>query len=72
MGDSEKTIRDIFAKARVNAPCVVFFDEIDAVGGRRGGAESSGSSNVGERVLLQILTEMDGFSHNEEIKNPLK
>lgn len=72
VGDSEKTIRDIFSKARVNAPCVVFFDEIDAVGGRRGGSESQGSSNVGERVLLQILTEMDGFSQNEEIKNPLK
>lgn len=70
VGDSEKTIRDIFTKARINAPCVVFFDEIDAVGGRRGGNEGSGGSNVGERVLLQILTEMDGFSDTETVKKP--
>lgn len=69
VGDSEKTIRDIFRKARINAPCVVFFDEIDAVGGRRSGSDASGGgSHVGERVLLQLLTEMDGFSDTNSIK----
>jgi ATP-dependent 26S proteasome regulatory subunit len=72
VGDSEKTIRDIFTKARINAPCVVFFDEIDAVGGRRGSEGSGGSSGVGERVLLQLLTEMDGFSEGQSIQPPKK
>lgn len=70
VGDSEKTIRDIFRKARINAPCVVFFDEIDAVGGRRSGSQASGGSAVGERVLLQILTEMDGFNETDSTKKP--
>jgi transitional endoplasmic reticulum ATPase len=57
VGDSEKGIRDVFRKARQAAPCVVFFDEIDAVAPRRG---SAGDGHVSERVVAQILSEMDG------------
>jgi AAA family ATPase len=57
VGESEKAVRDLFVKARQLAPCIVFFDEIDAIGGER----ESGSS-VKERVLAQILTEIDGVN----------
>ena len=56
VGDSEKAIRDVFAKARLNAPCLVFFDEIDAIAEKRGE-----SMDVNGKVLTQLLTEMDGF-----------
>ena len=58
VGESEKGIRDVFRKARQAAPCVVFFDEIDAVAPRRG---SGGDGHVSERVVAQILSEMDGI-----------
>ena len=56
VGESEKAVRDLFKRARTVAPCIVFFDEIDALSASRGG----GGSRVGERVLAQLLTEMDG------------
>lgn len=59
VGESEKGVREIFRKARQAAPCVVFFDELDAVAPRRGG--SDGDSHVTERVISQMLTEMDGL-----------
>ncbi|WP_415282776.1 CDC48 family AAA ATPase [Candidatus Nitrososphaera sp. FF02] len=59
VGESEKGVREIFRKARQAAPCVVFFDEIDAIAPRRGG--SDGDTNVTERVVSQMLTEMDGL-----------
>ncbi len=58
VGESEKGVREIFRKARQAAPCVVFFDEIDAVAPKRGG---SGDSHVTERVISQMLTELDGL-----------
>ncbi|MEW5840768.1 MAG: CDC48 family AAA ATPase [Thermoproteota archaeon] len=60
VGESEKAVREIFRKARQAAPCVVFFDELDAVAPRRGGSEG-GDSHVTERVISQMLTEMDGL-----------
>jgi transitional endoplasmic reticulum ATPase len=60
VGESEKGVREIFRKARQAAPCVIFFDEIDAIAPRRGGNEGGGS-NVTERVVSQMLTEMDGL-----------
>ena len=57
VGESEKGVREIFHKARMAHPCIVFFDEIDAMAPARGG----GSSDVTERVLSQMLTEMDGI-----------
>jgi transitional endoplasmic reticulum ATPase len=58
VGESEKAIREIFKKARQAAPCIIFFDEIDAIGSRRG--EEAGTK-VGERIVNQILTEIDGL-----------
>jgi len=58
VGDSEKAVRDVFRKARTAAPCVVFFDEVDAVGASR---EGDGAGGVSSRVLAQLLAEMDGI-----------
>ena len=59
VGDTEKAIRDIFRKARISAPCIVFFDEIDAMATERG--EGSEGTNVGDRALCQLLNELDGY-----------
>lgn len=59
VGESEKAVRDLFVKARQLSPSIVFFDEIDAICGER--SAESGSS-VKERVLAQILTEIDGVT----------
>jgi transitional endoplasmic reticulum ATPase len=57
VGESEKGVREVFRKARQASPCIVFFDEIDALAPRRG---SSGDAHVAERVVAQLLSEMDG------------
>ena len=59
IGESEKNIRDIFQKALVTAPCVLFFDELDSLAARRGGGGSSGSGGVMDRIVSQLLTELD-------------
>ncbi|XP_053612586.1 ATPase family gene 2 protein homolog A [Plodia interpunctella] len=56
VGESERAVRDLFRKARQVAPSVIFFDEMDAIGGERG----VGEAGVHERVLAQLLTELDG------------
>ncbi|HDI46538.1 MAG TPA: AAA family ATPase, partial [Candidatus Methanomethylia archaeon] len=58
VGESERAVREIFRKARQTAPCIVFFDELDAIAPRRGMRYDSG---VTERVVNQLLTEMDGI-----------
>ncbi|KAG2560439.1 hypothetical protein PVAP13_8KG159300 [Panicum virgatum] len=58
VGDSEKAVRSLFAKARANAPAIIFFDEIDGLAVTRG-HENDGTS-VADRVLSQLLVEMDG------------
>ena len=58
VGESEKGVREVFRKARQAAPCIIFFDELDAVAPRRG---SEGDAHVTERVISQMLTEMDGL-----------
>ncbi|MCG8424076.1 MAG: CDC48 family AAA ATPase [Proteobacteria bacterium] len=58
VGESEKAVRDVFRKARQAAPCIVFFDEIDALFPMRG--HGGGDSGVSDRVSAQILTELDG------------
>ncbi|HVO36599.1 MAG TPA: CDC48 family AAA ATPase [Candidatus Acidoferrum sp.] len=65
VGESEKAIREVFRKARMAAPSVVFFDEIDALTPRRG--MGFGDSGVSERVISQLLTEMDGLIGLEDI-----
>src|SRR5918994_1599318 len=59
VGESEKAIRETFRKARQASPCVIFFDELDAVAPRRGGSE--GDSHVTEKGISQMLTELDGL-----------
>ncbi|XP_068972673.1 ATPase family gene 2 protein homolog A isoform X2 [Bombus flavifrons] len=61
VGESEKAVREVFRKARQVSPSIVFIDEIDALGSERGSSSSAGS-NVQERVLAQLLTELDGVT----------
>lgn len=65
VGESEKGVREVFRKARQASPCIIFFDEVDALVPRRGGHDSS---HVTESVVSQILTEIDGL---EELHNVL-
>ncbi len=65
VGESEKGVREVFSKARENAPTVVFFDEIDSIATERG--RGVGDSNVGERVVSQLLTELDGLEELEDV-----
>lgn len=58
IGESERGVREVFRKARQAAPCIIFFDEIDALAPRRG---DSGGGQVAERVVAQLLTELDGI-----------
>jgi transitional endoplasmic reticulum ATPase len=62
VGESEKAVREVFRKARQASPCIVFFDEIDALAPARG---SGHDSTVTDRVISQLLTELDGI---EELK----
>ncbi len=59
VGESEKGVREVFRHAKQAAPCIVFFDEIDALAPRRSGGDVDGQ--VGNRVIAQLLTEMDGI-----------
>ncbi|KAA0000195.1 MAG: CDC48 family AAA ATPase [Thermoplasmata archaeon] len=64
VGESEKAVRETFRKARQAAPCIVFFDEIDAIAPQRG---SLGDSHVTERVISQLLTELDGLEELRDV-----
>ncbi|KAK3338821.1 hypothetical protein B0H65DRAFT_282754 [Neurospora tetraspora] len=60
-------VRDLFATARENAPCIIFIDEIDAIGrSRSDGGFRGGGNDEREATLSQILTEMDGFNTTEQ------
>jgi transitional endoplasmic reticulum ATPase len=65
VGESESNVRSIFDKARGAAPCVVFFDEIDSIAQARG--SNTGDSGVSDRVLNQLLTEMDGMNPKKNV-----
>lgn len=66
VGVGASRVRDLFAKAKKNAPCIVFIDEIDAVGRQRG-TGMGGSHDEREQTLNQILTEMDGFEQDTNV-----
>ncbi|WP_266077895.1 CDC48 family AAA ATPase [Haladaptatus caseinilyticus] len=66
VGESEKGVREVFSKARENAPTVVFFDEIDSIATERG-RDGGGGSQVSERVVSQLLTELDGLEELEDV-----
>jgi len=68
VGVGASRVRDMFEQAKKRAPCIIFIDEIDAVGRQRGGAGTGGGGNdEREQTLNQLLVEMDGFSGNEGI-----
>ena len=67
VGVGASRVRDLFAQAKKNAPCIVFIDEIDAIGRQRGSSLSGGNEER-EQTLNQLLTEMDGF---ETSKDPI-
>ncbi|KAG8843414.1 AAA ATPase cdc48 [Tulasnella sp. 330] len=65
-GESEANVRDVFDKARAAAPCVMFFDELDSIAKARGGGGGD-AGGAGDRVLNQILTEMDGMNAKKNV-----
>ena len=64
VGMGASKVRDLFKQAKEKAPCIVFIDEIDAIGGKRNSGGLSGGHDEREQTLNQLLTEMDGFEGN--------
>jgi len=64
VGMGASKVRDLFKQAKEKAPCIVFIDEIDAIGGKRNSGGISGGHDEREQTLNQLLTEMDGFEGN--------
>ena len=67
VGVGASRVRDLFQKAKEKAPCIVFIDEIDAVGRARGSRAAMGGNDERENTLNQLLTEMDGFGTNSGV-----
>ncbi|MSR16819.1 MAG: ATP-dependent zinc metalloprotease FtsH [Methylococcaceae bacterium] len=67
VGVGASRVRDMFAQAKEHSPCIIFIDEIDAVGRQRGGAGMGGGNDEREQTLNQLLVEMDGFNGNEGV-----
>merc|ERR1719353_797596 len=70
VGVGASRVRDLFGQAKKNAPCIVFIDEVDAIGGARagtGGGMGGGGNDEREQTLNQILTEMDGYEGNSGV-----
>ena len=67
VGESEKGVREIFRRARQASPCVIFFDEIDSIAPTRGGGMEGGVHSSAERMVSQLLTEMDGIQEIHEV-----
>ncbi|CAM9516003.1 unnamed protein product [Sphacelaria rigidula] len=68
VGEGARMVRELFTMARGKKACIVFFDEIDAIGGSRTGGDDSGGDNEVQRTMLQIVTELDGFDPRGNIK----
>ncbi|MEE9404952.1 MAG: ATP-dependent zinc metalloprotease FtsH [Algisphaera sp.] len=67
VGVGASRVRDLFKQAKESAPCIIFLDEIDAVGRRRGNGFSSGGHDEREQTLNAILVEMDGFDSSDQV-----
>ncbi|MHC4990570.1 MAG: ATP-dependent zinc metalloprotease FtsH, partial [Planctomycetota bacterium] len=67
VGVGASRVRALFKQAKENSPCIIFLDEIDAVGRRRGGGFTTGGHDEREQTLNAILVEMDGFEANDQI-----
>lgn len=67
VGVGASRVRDLFKEARKSTPCIIFIDEIDAIGKSRGKSMAGGGNDEREATLNQILTEMDGFNTSEQV-----
>ncbi|WP_185876661.1 ATP-dependent zinc metalloprotease FtsH [Blattabacterium cuenoti] len=67
VGVGASRVRDLFEKAKEKSPCIIFIDEIDAIGRARGKSSIAGSNDERENTLNQLLTEMDGFGTNTNV-----
>jgi ATP-dependent 26S proteasome regulatory subunit len=67
IGDGAKLVRDAFALAKEKSPCIIFIDELDAIGTKRFDSEKSGDREV-QRTMLELLNQLDGFSSTTDIK----
>src|SRR5947199_4728436 len=67
VGVGASRVRDLFKQAKDSAPCIIFLDEIDAVGRRRGSGFTTGGHDEREQTLNAILVEMDGFDTNDQV-----
>mmetsp|Transcript_27206 Transcript_27206/g.59433 ORF Transcript_27206/g.59433 Transcript_27206/m.59433 type:complete len:501 (+) Transcript_27206:147-1649(+) len=67
VGVGASRVRDLFEKAKAKAPCIIFIDEIDAIGTKRFDSELSGDREV-QRTMLELLNQLDGFSSQEDVK----
>jgi ribosome biogenesis ATPase len=66
VGESERSVRVVFERARSSSPCIIFFDELDSLCPKRG-SDSGGGGGVSERVVNQLLTEMDGLDSRRSV-----
>lgn len=66
-GESEANVRELFDKARAASPCILMFDEIDSIAKTRGSGGPGGGSEAGDRVINQILTEVDGVGARKNV-----
>lgn len=66
VGESERAVRQVFERARCSSPCIVFFDELDSLVPKRG-SDGGGGGGVSERVVNQLLTEMDGLDGRRSV-----
>jgi len=67
IGDGAKLVRDAFQLAKEKSPCIIFIDEVDAIGTKRFDSEVSGDREV-QRTMLELLNQLDGFSSDDRIK----
>lgn len=67
IGDGARLVRDAFAVARSKKPCIIFIDEIDAIGVKRSASDKTGDREV-QRTMLELLNELDGFTVHDDIK----
>ncbi len=68
IGEGSRMVRELFVMARENAPSIIFMDEIDSIGGARGGGGDGGGDSEVQRTMLELLNQLDGFEPSSQIK----
>ena len=68
VGEGARMVRELFQMARSKRACIIFFDEIDSIGGARGDADGGSGDNEVQRTMLQIISELDGFDPRGNVK----